>query len=75
MAKVTLAFKNNYSLSAESVIRDHHVYKKTWNPYKGEKLMSNHGKREETKIFEDPEVDTSKDNRLVGHIPIELSFL
>ena len=27
------------------------------------------------KNFEDPAADTYKDNRLVGHIPIELSFL
>ena len=48
-----LAFKNNYSLSVESVIRGHHVYKETWNPYKGEKLICNYDKREEAKIFED----------------------
>ena len=48
-----MAFKNNYSLSVESVIRGHHVYKETWNPYKGEKLICNYDKREEAKIFED----------------------
>ena len=53
MARATLAFKNNYSRSVESVIRGHHVYKETWNPYKGEKLMCNYDKREEAKIFED----------------------
>ena len=52
MARSALDFKNNYSLSVESVLRGHHVYKETWNPYKGEKLMSNHDKREEAKIFE-----------------------
>ena len=75
MARATLAFKNNYSLSVESVIRGYHVYKETWNPYKGEKLMCNHDKREEAKIFEDLAVGTYKDSRLVGHVPIELSFL
>ena len=53
MARATLAFKNNYSRSVESVIRGHHVYKETWNPYKGEKLMCNYDKREDAKIFED----------------------
>ena len=74
MARATLAFKNNYSLSVESVIRGHRVYKETWNPYKGEKLMCNHDKREEAKIFEDHVAGTYKDCRLAGYVPIELSF-
>ena len=48
MARETLAFKNNYSLSLESVSKGHHVYKETWNPYKREKLMCSHDKQEET---------------------------
>ena len=75
MARATLAFKNNYSLSVESVIRGHHVYKETWNPYKGEELICNHDKREEAKIFEDHAVGTYQDSCLVVHVPIELSFL
>ena len=72
MARATLAFKNNYSLSVESVIRGHHVYKETWNLYKREKLMCNHYKREGAKIFEDHAVGTYKDSHLVSHVPIEL---
>ena len=75
MARATLAFKNDCSLSVKSVIRGHHVYKEIWNLYKREKLMCNHDKREEAKIFEDHAVGTYKDSRLVGHVPIELSFL
>ena len=71
MARKTLSFKNN-SLSVESVIRGHHVYKETWNLYKGGKLMCNHDKREEEKISA---VGTYKDSRLVDAVPIELSFL
>ena len=74
MARATLDFKNSYLLSVESVIRDHHVSKETWNPYKGEKLMCNHGNREEAKIFENHAVGTYKDSCLVGHVSIELSF-
>ena len=37
--------------------------------------MYNHDKREEAKIFEDHAVGTYKDSRLVGHVPIEQSFL
>ena len=75
MARATLDFKNNYSLSVESVIRGHHAYKETLNPYKGGKLMCNHDKQEGAKIFEDHAVGTYKDIRLVGHVPIELFFL
>ena len=57
------------------MIRGHRVYKETWNPLKGEKLMCNHDKREEAKIFEDHAVGTYKDSLLVGHVPFELSFL
>ena len=70
-----LAFKNNYSLSVASVIRGHHVHKETWNLYKREKLMCNHDKREEAKIFEDHAVGTYQGSHLVGHVPIKLSFL
>ena len=35
---------NNYTMSVESVIRSHHVYKLTWNPYTREKLIRNHDK-------------------------------
>ena len=75
MARATLAFKNNYSLSVESVIRGHQVYKETWNLYKGEKLMCIHDKREKAKIFEDHAVGAYKDSCLVSYVSIELSFL
>ena len=44
-----LAFKNNYLLSAENVIKGHHLYKETRNPSRGEKLMYNHDKQEQAK--------------------------
>ena len=75
MVRATLDFKSNYSLSVESVVRGHHVNKETWNPYKVEKLMCNHNKREEATIFEDHVVGTYKVIRFVGHVAIELSFL
>ena len=75
MTQSTLDFKNNYSLSAESVIRGHRVYKETWNQCKGEKQMHNHDKQEQTKIFEDHAFGTYKDIHLIGLVPIELSFL
>ena len=75
MTRAKLAFKSNHSLSVEGVTRGDHAYKETWNPYKGRKLMCNHGKREEDKIFEDHAVGTNKDSRLVRNVPIELSLL
>ena len=51
MVRATLDFKSNYSLSVESVVRGHHVNKETWNPYKVEKLMCNHNKREEATVY------------------------
>ena len=68
LARVSLTFKNNYLLLVESVIRGHHVYKEARNPYRGEKLMCNHDKRQEAKIFEDHGLCTYKDSRLVGTI-------
>ena len=62
MARAIMAFKSNYSLSVKTVVRDHHVYKEIWNLYKGEKLMCNYEKWEETKIFEDHAVGTYKDS-------------
>ena len=75
MARATLTFKNNYSLSVKSLIKSHHIYKEAWNPYKGEKLICNHDKQNEAKIFEDHAVGTYQDSHLVGHAPIKLSFL
>ena len=37
--------------------------------------MCNHDKQEQAKIFENHAVGICKDSRLVGHVPIELSFL
>ena len=51
------------------------MYIKRQNQYKEEKLMCNHDKQEEAKIFQDHAVGTYKDSCLVGHVPIELSFL
>ena len=66
MARATLAFKSNYSLSVESVTWGHHICKETWNSYKGEKLMCNYEKWEEAKIFEGHAVGTYKNSRLVS---------
>ena len=57
-----------------------HVYKDKWTPYNGEKLECEPDSREEASHFDKnaigvyKKVDADKD-LLVGHIPMELSFL
>ena len=67
----------------ESVARGHHIYKKVWKPVVGEKLTCKHDTREEAKLYDEFSVgiyilstaSSSQDQELVGHLPIELSFL
>lgn len=77
MARTEKRFLNTYAIDIHSVIRGHHVYKDIWKPIIGEKLICKPDKREEAKIFDDYAVGIceGKRNELVGHVPIELSFL
>ena len=73
-------WKIAYEVCFESVARGHHVYKDKWTPYNGEKLECEPDSREEASHFDKnaigvyKKVDADKD-LLVGHIPMELSFL
>ena len=56
--------------------------KQVWKPVVGEKLTSKHDTREEAKLYDKFSVgiyrlstSSSQDQELVGHLPIELSFL
>ena len=77
---LTSKWKIAYEVCFESVARGHHVYKDKWTPYNGEKLICGHDSREEASYFDKnaigiyKKVDADK-NVLVGHIPMELSFL
>ena len=51
----------SYSLSVQGAERGQHVYKQTWNPYKGEKLIYNHENQKRAAIFEDHAVGTYGD--------------
>ena len=79
MARTEKSFCVKSSLDVCSVIRGHHVYKSIWTPAKGEILKCRHDQRDEAKIFDDYAVGlykTEEDGeQLVGHVPIELSFL
>ena len=60
-----------------SVIRGHHVYKAAWSPIIGESLTCRKDDRKEAKEDDEYAVRTylEADNKLVGHMPMELSFL
>lgn len=79
MARVEKTFRKTYFLEMESIVRGHHIYKTVWSPRFGEKLFCRHDEREEAKIFDYYAFSISKTNdeeeNLVGHIPIEFSFL
>ena len=66
-----------YEVEFSSVIRGHHVYKAAWSPIIGESLACRKDDRKEAKEHDEYAVGTylEADNKLVGHVPMELSFL
>ena len=72
-----------YDIDFESVIRGHHIYKTVWKPEIGERLACKKDDRKEaalydenaTGVYKQLEVDQKPEFILVGHLPMELSFL
>ena len=66
-----------YEVEFSSVIRGHHVHKAAWSPIIGESLACRKDDRKEAKEHDEYAVGTylEADNKLVGHVPMELSFL
>ena len=70
-----------YEVEFSSVIRGHHVYKAAWSPIIGESLGCRKGDRKEAKEHDEYAVGTAvgtyleADNKFVGHVPMEVSFL
>ena len=65
-----------YEVEFSSVIRGHHVYKATWSPTLGESLTCRKDERNEANEHDEYAIGTYlDDNQLVGHVPMELSFL
>jgi len=66
-----------YEVEFLSVIRGHHVYKAAWSPIIGESLACRKDDLKEAKEHDEYAVGTylEADNKLVGHVPMELSFL
>ena len=60
-------WKKMCELTFSSVIRGYHVYKEKWKPTPGEILYCREDNRDEAK--------QTGQKSLVGHVPIELSFL
>ena len=68
-----------FEVQFTSVIRGHHIYKSVWTPTLGEKLNCREDNRKEAKQHDDYAIGTyleaNTDNELVGHVPMELSYL
>ena len=66
-----------HEVEFSSVIRGHHVYKAAWSPIIGESLACRKDDRKEAKEHNEYAVGTylEADNKLDGHVPMELSFL
>ena len=78
MARQTTYFKYEmyYKVEFNSVIRGHHVYKECWTPIMGETVLARKDTREEAIEYDKYAIGIfKKQEKLVGHIPIELSQL
>ena len=64
-----------YEVEFSSVIRGRHVYKAVWSPIIGESLACRKDDHEEAKEHDEYGTYLEADNKLVGHVPMELSFL
>ena len=72
-----------YDIDFESVVRGHHIYKTVWKPEIGERLVCKKDDRKGAALYDENaigvykqlEVDQKPEFILVGHLPMELSFL
>lgn len=73
----TFTWQMVYEIEFASVIRGHHVYKAEWSPQLGERLVCRKDDRKEAKEHDEYAIGTfiQDSGKLVGHVPIELSFL
>ena len=69
------SFKFVYEVEFSSVIQDHHVYKEKWTPTLGESLTCGKDEHNEANKHNGYAIGMYLDNQLVGHVPMELSFL
>ena len=68
-----------FEVQFTSVIRGHHIYKSVWTPTLGEKLNCREDDRKEAKQHDEYAIGTYLEaytgSELVGHVPMELSYL
>ena len=77
------AWRLQYDIDFESVVRGHHIYKTVWKPEIGERLVCEKDDRREAALYDENaigvykqlEVDRKPEFILVAHLPMELSFL
>ena len=82
-ANGVLEWRLQYDIDFESVVRGRHIYKTVWKPEIGERLVCEKDDRKEAALYDDNatgvykqlEVDQKPEFTLVGHLPMELSFL
>ena len=68
-----------FEVQFTSVIRGHHIYKSVWTPTLGEKFNCREDDRKEAKQHDEYAIGTYLEaytgSELVGHVPMELSYL
>lgn len=70
-----LKFEMRYKIQFNNVIRGHHIYKDDCTPKVREKLEAKKDTREEAVANDKYVIGLYKEDKLVGHIPIEISSL
>ena len=68
-------FQMRFKVQFNSVVRGHHIYKDDWTPKIGEILEAKKDTREEVVANDKYAIGLYKGDKLVGHIPIEISRL
>ena len=72
-----MRWKFVFEVEFSSVMRGHHVYKSVWSPTVGDTLTCSKDERKKAKEHDEYVIGTylEADNKLVGHVPMELSSL
>ena len=80
--KYNFNYEMFHEIEFNTAIRGHHVYKEKWTLFVGEKLICRKDNHKEATEFDIhaiggvyKDVSPSREDNLVGHVPIELSRL
>ena len=76
---LSVSYKMNFKIEFQTAIRGDHIYKGTWAPHIGQKLICKTDTREEAIEYDQNAIgvfkSTDEVTLLVGHLPIEISCL